>query len=86
MFRYGAGTARRAEYSMVIEPRPTGPTIGVFGGRPIAERVVDHFGRWFTYAGVARKLRDGQFEVASLKPGEFIVEPGLIYRLEQVQR
>lgn len=82
MFRHEAGTTRYAEYSMVVEPRPTGPTIGVYGGLPIAARVVDQFGRWFTYVGVACRRRDGQFEVASLKPREFIVEPGLIYRLE----
>jgi hypothetical protein len=82
MLRCHAGTTRRAEYSMVVGPRPTGPTIGFFGGFPIAERVVDQFGRWFTYVGVACRRRSGQFEVASLEPGEFIVEPGLIYRLD----
>jgi hypothetical protein len=82
MFRFDAGRPRPAEYSMVVEPHPAGPTIGVFRGLPIAERVVDQFGRPFAYVGVARRRRDGQFDVASLKPGEFVVEPGITYRLE----
>jgi len=28
------------------------------------------------------RRRDGRFDVASLRAGEFIVEPGLVYRLE----
>jgi hypothetical protein len=82
MFRFDAGTHRPAEYSIMVEPRAAGPTIGVYGGLPIAERVVDRFGRRFGYVGVACRRRDGQFEVASLRSGEFIVEPGLTYRLE----
>src|ERR1019366_785189 len=77
MFRFDAGTHRPAEYSIMVEPRAAGPTIGVYGGLPIAERVVDRFGRRFGYVGVACRRRDGQFEVASLRSGEFIVEPGL---------
>jgi hypothetical protein len=86
MFRFDAGTSRPAEYSMLVEPRPVGPTIGVYGGLPIAERVVDLFGRRFAYVGVACRRRDGQFDAESLGPGEFIVEPGLAYRLESGKR
>ena len=86
MPRFDAGTSRPVEYSMVVEPRPAGPTIGVYGGLPIAARVVDHFGRRFAYVGVACRRRDGQFDSARLGPGEFIVEPGLAYRLESAKR
>ena len=82
MFRVDTTASRPVEYSIVVEPRPTGPTIGVYNGLPIAERVVDQFGRRFAYVGVASRRGSGQFDVASLKPREFIVEPGLIYRLE----
>src|ERR1035441_8416285 len=71
MFRFDAGARRPAEYSILVEPRPAGPAIGVYAGLPITERVVDLFGRRFSYVGVACRRRDGQFEVASLKPGEF---------------
>ena len=82
MFKLNIGTDRPVEFSMVVEPRPVGPTIGVFDGLPIAERVEDQFGRRFTYVGVAGKHRAGRFDAAGLRPREFIVEPGLIYRLE----
>jgi hypothetical protein len=36
--------------------------------------------------GVACRRRDGQFDSARLGPGEFIVEPGLAYRLESAKR
>jgi hypothetical protein len=73
---------RPEEYSIMVEPRPAGPTVGVYGGLPIAERVVDRFGRRFAYVGIARRPRGGRFDIASLRPGELIVEPGLVYRLE----
>jgi hypothetical protein len=82
MFRVNRDALPPVEYSMLIEPRPTGPTIGVYDGLPIAERVVDYFGRRFAYVGVAGRRGSGQYDVAGLKPREFIVEPGLIYRLE----
>ena len=84
MNRFDAGTHRPpVEYSMMVEPHPAGPMIGLYQGLPIAERVVDQFGRRFSYVGLAGRQRDGQFDPASLAPGEFIVEPGLVYRLEK---
>jgi hypothetical protein len=73
--------SRVVDYSMILEPRPEGAVIGYFGEKPISEGVVDAFGRHFTYVGLAGRRRDGQFDVAQLKAGEFIAEPGLVYRL-----
>src|SRR4029077_1606607 len=64
------------------EPRPAGATIGLYRGLPIAERVVDRFNRRFTYVGVIGRRRDGQYDVDALKPGQFVVEPGLVYGLD----
>ncbi len=86
MFRFNPQTQQPVEYSMMVEPRPSGPTIGLYRGLPIAERVVDQFGRRFLYVGLASRRRDGRFDVASLRAGEFIVEPGLVYRLEGNER
>jgi len=72
---------RVTEYSMIIEPRAEGAVIGYFAGKPISESVVDCFGRRFSYVGLASRQRNGQFDVAQLKVGEFIAEPGLVYRL-----
>ena len=69
-------------FSLVVEPHPAGPVIGFYHGRPIAERVVDLFGRRFSYAGVIGRRRDGQYDVDRLKPSQFIVEPGIVYDLE----
>ncbi len=86
MFRFNPQTQQPIEYSIMVEPRPAGPTIGLYRGLPIAERVVDQFGRRFLYVGLASRRRDGRFDVASLRAGEFIVEPGLVYRLEGNER
>ena len=84
MFRFDAGTHQASvEYSMMVEPRPVGPPIGVYQGLPFAERVVDQFGRRFAYVGLACRRGDGRFDLASLRTGEFIVEPGLVYGLEK---
>ena len=69
-------------FSIMIEPRPAGPVIGFYRDLPIAERVVDLFGRCFTYAGIIDRRRDGQYDVDGLKSGQFIVEPGMVYDLE----
>jgi len=73
---------RVIEYSMIVEPKAVGAIIGYFAGNPIPEGVVDAFGRHFSYAGLACRRRDGLIDVEQLNAGEFVAEPGLIYRLE----
>jgi hypothetical protein len=82
MYRTQAAPHRADIYSIMVEPRPVGATIGLYRGLPIAERVVDLFDRRFTFAGVIGRRRDGQYDVDALKPGQFVVEPGLVYDLE----
>ena len=82
MRRIIASSQRADTYSIMVEPRPAGATIGLYRGLPIAERVVDQFNRRFTYLGVIGRRRDGQYDVNALKPGQFVVEPGLVYGLE----
>jgi hypothetical protein len=69
-------------FSIMVEPRAAGPVIGIYHDRPIAARVIDQFGRRFTYAGVIGRRRDGQYDVDRLTSGQFIVEPGIVYDLE----
>ena len=69
-------------FSIMVEPRPAGPVIGIYHDLPIAERVIDQFGRRFTYAGIIGRRRDGQYDVDRLTSGQFIVEPGIVYDLE----
>jgi len=82
MYRMQAGPHRADIYSIMVEPRPAGATIGLYRGLPIAERVVDLFNRRFVFVGVIGRRRDGQYDVDALKPGQFVVEPGLVYSLE----
>jgi hypothetical protein len=79
MSRVNFTAGRPVDYSILIEPRPDGPVVGYYAGRPIAAAVVDLFGRRFTYAGIAPRLRNGRYDATSLRPGEWIVEPGLVY-------
>jgi hypothetical protein len=56
-----------------------GSVVGYLADRPIAGTVVDASGHRYRYAGLAPRLSDGRFDVGSLRPGEWIVKPGLIY-------
>jgi hypothetical protein len=68
------------EYYILRNAGPNeGPIVGYLAGQPILGSVVDPLGRRYRFAGLAPRLRDGQFDVASLRPGEWIVEPGLVY-------
>ena len=82
MYRMQTGPQRADIYSIMVEPRPAGATIGLYRGLPIAERVVDLFDRRYSFVGVIGRRRDGQYDVDALKPGQFVVEPGLVYDLE----
>jgi hypothetical protein len=71
---------RPVEYFILMEPRPDGPVVGYLDGRPIPAAVVDCWGRHYCYAGVAPRRPSGQYDVESLRAGEWIMEPGLVYR------
>lgn len=72
--------AQLLEYCILPNTEFQGPVIGRLDGRDFSEFVRDEFGRLFAYSGVAPRRSDGQFDQDALKPGEFIVPPGLIYR------
>jgi hypothetical protein len=79
MSKFAPGTAQPVDYFILVEPRADGPVVGYYGDHPIAAAVVDYFGRHYTYAGVMTRRRSGQYDVESLRPGEWIIEPGLVY-------
>jgi hypothetical protein len=74
---------RLLEYSFIQDPRPIGPPIGSYGGKDFAEFVRDAFGRVFVYSGIASRRRDGRLIAEDLRTGEFIILPGLVYRLSR---
>lgn len=79
MIKLAATINRYGDYFMLVRPRRVGATIGFYSGLPIAAAVDGDFGRRYVYAGVALRNRDGTYDVESLRTGEWIVEPGLVY-------
>ena len=78
-----ASLARPVDYFILSDVTPIGRSIGFYADRPIVELIVDEHGRRYVYAGIAPRRWNGQFDVDVLRPGEFIVQPGLVYRLER---
>ncbi|MHA7970247.1 hypothetical protein [Rhizobium sp. CAU 1783] len=70
------------EYYVLADVEHQGRVIGHLAGRPILECVVDAEGGRYRFAGVAPRDATGRFDVLSLKTGEWIVQPGLIYAAE----
>ena len=59
---------------------------GILNDRPIPAAVVDYFGRRYIYAGIAPRRHNGQYDVEALAIGERLVEPGLVYRSEEIHK
>lgn len=74
------------EYFVLSNVRFEGPIVGHFAGSPVRETVVDGSGTQYRFAGIAPRDCDGRFNVNLLKPGEWIVEPGLIYAANRSPR
>ncbi|HWA80756.1 MAG TPA: hypothetical protein VG848_10670 [Acetobacteraceae bacterium] len=74
--------AQTIEYSLLHHTTMDGPVIGTYMDQPIAEAVIDETGRRYVYAGLVPRGRGGRFDTGALRPGEFILQPGLIYRGE----
>ena len=73
----------RVEYLILVDPKPAGPLLGYYNDSPIADVVVDYFGRRYIYAGIAPRHRNGRYDVDALATDERLVEPGLVYCAEQ---
>ncbi len=76
---------RPIEYFMLYDVKPTGQSVGLYANRQIPESVVDDFGRSYVFAGIAPRRQNGDFDVDALRTGEFILKPGLLYRIECTQ-
>ena len=73
--------ARPVEFVIINCARADGAVIGSINGCDIAEFVLDEFGRRYEYAGLASRRWNGKFDAGVLGVGEFILEPGLVYRI-----
>jgi len=58
---------------------PDGPAVGFLDGHPISAAVVDEVGCRYSFAGVLPRRSDGSYDVSSLRKGEWVVDPGLVY-------
>ena len=74
------------DYFMLQEPQGEGPLVGTLAGREIPECMTDGYGRHFRFAGIAPRLQNGRYDLDALRPGECLVEPGLIYVHEPGRR
>jgi hypothetical protein len=68
------------EAFVLTEFQPAGHVLGYLAGRSIHATITDGFGRRYFFAGVASRCESGGFAFDRLTTGEWIVEPGLIYR------
>ena len=67
------------EYFLLDVTKADGPVVGHLRGKPIAAVVIDRHGGRYRFVGVAARDDRGRLEVMSLKPGEWIVAPDLVY-------
>jgi len=67
------------EFFILRHTRPFGPEIGKFSGIPFHAEIQDEWGRIYRYAGTSP--RKGPHYTAKLGDKEFILPPGIIYRM-----
>ncbi|UVC08248.1 hypothetical protein IHQ71_24350 [Rhizobium sp. TH2] len=70
------------EYFILTGVKLEGPVIGTLNGRPIRDIAVSEYGDRYRFVGVAPRELRGRYDVSALTDGEWIVEPGLVYRVE----
>jgi hypothetical protein len=76
---------RPVEFFILHDAKADGPCLGRYGDKEIPASVIDGFGRRYTYVGVAPRKSNGRFDVDALQDGEFILPPGLVYRINPVK-
>lgn len=67
------------EYFLLNAAKADGPVVCHLGGKPISAVVIDWNGRRYRFVGVAARDGRGRLDVLSLKQGEWIVAPDLVY-------
>lgn len=68
------------EFFILWRVHPEGRVVGHLGELPIPEEVIGEDGQHYVFEGVAARRPSGRFDVRALRPGEWIVQPGLVYR------
>ena len=68
------------EFFILANVQPEGSVLGRLGELAIPARVIDEDGHRYAFEGVVVRRPNGRFDVRTLRPGEWIVRPGLVYR------
>lgn len=68
------------EFFILSHVRPEGSVVGHLGELPIPARLIGEDGHHYVFEGVAARRPSGRFDVRTLRPGEWIVQPGFVYR------
>lgn len=68
------------EFFILSHVRPEGSLVGHLGELPIPARLIGEDGHHYVFEGVAARRPSGRFDVRTLRPGEWIVQPGFVYR------
>ena len=68
------------EFFILGRVRPEGDVVGHLGDLPIPAQMIGEDGQHYVFEGVAVRRPSGRFDVRGLRPGEWIVRPGLVYR------
>lgn len=71
------------EYFILTHVAADGPAAGYLGSLPIAARIRDQWGQRYVYCGLAPRRANGAFNLDLVQAGEWIVEPGLLYRRDE---
>lgn len=78
--------SRHLQYFLLHHAKASGPSVGIYANSNIPATVVDDFGRHYIFAGVAPRRWNGEFDLDALQTGEFILKPGLVYRMKNIPR
>lgn len=70
-----------AAYHTLRDVTKSGPVMGFYRGVEINQYATDRWHRNFEFIGVASRRLDGGDEYEALTHGEFILPPGLVYRM-----
>jgi len=68
------------EFFILAHVRADGSVLGRLGELAIPSQVVDEDGQRYVFEGIAARRPSGRFDMRTLRPGEWIVRPGLVYR------
>ena len=73
---------RYIEYFLLRNVTAKGPVVGHYEGQDVRQSIVDEWGRRYSFVGIAAFKWNGEYDCDALKAGEFILPPGLVYRLD----